>query len=146
MNYYAIYGSTMGENVKANSQLAVEFHHTLVQKSANLMREVTVPRDLEMMRGYDGKTTKTNMTDEFSFGFGASGEFISHLDNAAKDLYEALGNKSRKNNLSEKHDLLDEISDYFKQCLLLDDKIIWDYVENKRREDQAPLSEKSLTD
>ena len=99
------------------------------------MREVTVPRDLEMMRGYDGKTCKTNMTDEYTFEFGASGEFISHLDNAAKDLYEALGKKSRKSDESLKHDLLDEISDYFKMCLLLDDKIIWDYVENKRKED-----------
>ena len=84
----------MGETVKANSQLAIEFHHTLVQKSANLMREVTVPRDLETMRGYDGKTTKTNMTDEFSFEFGASGYYISYLDKAAKDLYEALGTKT----------------------------------------------------
>ena len=83
----------MGETVKANSQLAVEFHHTLVQNSANLMREVTVPRDLEMMRGYDGKTCKNNMTSEYAFGFGASGEFSSLLDNAAKDLYEALGKK-----------------------------------------------------
>ena len=97
MNYYAIYGTRMGETVKADSQLALEFHHNLVHKSANLMREVTVPRDLEMMRGFNGKTTKTNMTDEFSFGFGANGEFISYLDNAAKDLYEALGNKARKN-------------------------------------------------
>ena len=85
------------------------------------MREVTVPKDLEMMRGYDGKTCKTNMTDEYTFRFGASGEFISHLDNAAKDLYEALGDKSRKNYLSEKYDLLNEISSYFKKCLLLDD-------------------------
>ena len=89
-----------------------------------------MPRDLEMMRGYDGKTTKTNLTDEYSFGFGASGNFISHLDNAAKDLYEALGNKSRKNDSAEKLDLISEISDYFRNCLLLDDKIIWDFVEN----------------
>ena len=30
LNYYAIYGTRMGETVKAESQLAVEFHHTLV--------------------------------------------------------------------------------------------------------------------
>ena len=147
MNYYAIYGTGMGETVKANSQLADEFHHILIQKSANLMREVTVPRDLEMMRGYDGKTTKTNMTDEFSFEFGASGEFISHLDTAAKDLYEALGGKSRKIDESQKHDLLNEISTYFENCLLLDDKIIWDFVENKKKEEQEPVnSEGSLID
>ena len=45
------------------------------------------------MRGYDGKTTKTNMTTEFSFEFGACGKFSSQLDNAAKLLYKALGEK-----------------------------------------------------
>ena len=46
------------------------------------------------MRGYDGKTAKTNMTVEFSFEFGVSGDYSSQLDNAAKILYEALGMKS----------------------------------------------------
>jgi len=40
-----------------------------MKKSDNLQSEVTVPGDFEDMRGYDGKTTKTNMTDEFSFKF-----------------------------------------------------------------------------
>ena len=57
----------MGELVAAKSQLATEFNHTLIQSSANFLREVTVPRDLESMRGYNNKTTKVNMTDEFSF-------------------------------------------------------------------------------
>lgn len=85
-----------------------------------------VPRDLEMMRGYDGKTTKTSLTEEFSFEFGASGEFSSNLDTAAKALYAALSLESSK--IDEELDLLCEISKYFKNCLLLDDKIIWDYV------------------
>lgn len=42
------------------------------------------------MRGSDGKITKSNMSDEFSFKFGADGDFSSKLDNAAKALYEAL--------------------------------------------------------
>ena len=46
------------------------------------------------MRGYNGKITKVNLTDEFSFQFGVEGEFSSELDNAAKVLYEALGEKS----------------------------------------------------
>ena len=29
-NYYAIYGTTMGELVAAKSQLATEFNHTLI--------------------------------------------------------------------------------------------------------------------
>ena len=50
------------------------------------------------MRGYNGKTTKVNMTDQFSFQYGVEGEFISQLDNAAKALYEALGDKSKNEN------------------------------------------------
>ena len=62
------------------------------------VRRVVLPRDLESMRGYDGKTTKTNMTDKFYFEFGASGEFSSCLDFAAKVLYKALSEKTRENN------------------------------------------------
>ena len=47
------------------------------------------------MRGYDGKTAKMNLTDEFSFEFGTSGKFCSELDNAAKALYEALRENSK---------------------------------------------------
>ena len=46
------------------------------------------------MRGYNGKITKTNMSDEFSFEFSASGDFTSQLDNAAKILYKSLREKS----------------------------------------------------
>ena len=45
------------------------------------------------MRGYDGKTTKNNMTSEFSFSFGTDNEFGSGYDLAATKLYEALGNE-----------------------------------------------------
>ena len=87
----------MGLVVAANSQLADEFKMICGQKAANLNREVTVPRDFDQMRGYDGKTSKTNMTVEFSFEFGASGDYSSQLDNAAKILYKALGFKSQSN-------------------------------------------------
>ena len=83
------------------------------------------------MRGYDGKTTKTNMTDEFSFGFGNTEKFGSYLDNAAKKLYEALGEKTDSND--ETNDLLVEIAKYFQNCLLLDDKIKWEKVPNERK-------------
>ena len=46
------------------------------------------------MRGYNGKVTKTNMTNEFSFEFNASGDFVSQLDLAAKNLYKLLREKS----------------------------------------------------
>ena len=42
------------------------------------------------MRGYDGKTTKTNMTDEFSFGFDIIEDSNSELDIATKSLYNSL--------------------------------------------------------
>ena len=45
-NYFAIYGTTTGALVKADSKLAIELYHIFVQKSANLLREVVVPRDL----------------------------------------------------------------------------------------------------
>ena len=45
------------------------------------------------MRGYDGKTTKNNITDEFSFSFGGEGDFKSEFDAAAVELYKALGEK-----------------------------------------------------
>ena len=67
----------MGLVVAANSQLADEFKMICGQKAANLNREVTVPRDFDQMRGYDGKTAKTNMTVECSFEFGASGDYSS---------------------------------------------------------------------
>ena len=69
--------------MKAESQLANELHHILVQKSANLLGEVVCPRDFELMRGYDGKTTKNNITSEFSFSFGSNQEFGSGYDLAA---------------------------------------------------------------
>ena len=78
----------------AKSQLADEFKQLCLQKAANLNREITVPRDFDQMRGYDGKITKTNMTDEFSFEFNSSGDFISQLDNSVKDLYMVLRDKS----------------------------------------------------
>ena len=45
-----------------------------MQKSANLLGEVECPRDFELMRGYDGMTSKTSETDQFSFSFGENGE------------------------------------------------------------------------
>ena len=77
------------------------------------------------MRGYDGKTAKTNMTVEFSFEYGASGDYSSQLDNAAKTLYKGLGLKSQQKD--EESDLLDEIAVYFMNCFLLDDKIRWNF-------------------
>ena len=88
------------------------------------------------MRGYNGKTTKVNMTDQFSFQYGVEGEFISQLDNAAKALYEALGDKSKNEN--EQQDLLTEITNYFESCILLDDKLVWEYVEKKSQTKDQP--------
>ena len=78
------------------------------------------------MRGYNGKVTKTNMTNEFSFEFNASGDFVSQLDLAAKNLYKLLREKSQKK--EEEQDLLGGIETYFISCLMADDKIIWKHV------------------
>ena len=39
-----------------------------------------MPRDFNDMRGYDNRTTKTDLTDEYSFKFGIN---RSQLDQAA---------------------------------------------------------------
>ena len=70
INYYSIHGTSMGELVKADSKLAKEFYHQLFVKSTNFLGLVTVPRDFNDMRGYDNRTTKTDLTDEYSFKFG----------------------------------------------------------------------------
>ena len=95
------------------------------------------------MRGYNGKITKVNMTDQFSFQFGVEGAFISELDNAAKVLYEALGEKSKNEN--EQQDLLTEITNFFENCILLDDKLVWEYVENKNEAKNKPEHSKNLS-
>ena len=76
----------MGELVKADSKLAKEFYHQLFVKSTNFLGLVTVPRDFNDMRGYDNRTTKTDLTDEYSFKFGIN---RSQLDQAAQTLFEA---------------------------------------------------------
>lgn len=88
------------------------------------------------MRGYDGKTTKNNISDEFSFEFGAQGEFRSDFDAAAVKLYKALGDldKSNAKDLKETkpsdHDMMPQISQYFSDCVLKDDKLIWQYADS----------------
>ena len=86
------------------------------------MSEVVCPRDFELMRGYDGKTAKNNLTDKFSFEFGVKGKFRSKFDNAATTLYKALGKKSKE---SSADGLMPEIINYFHDCLLKDEKIVW---------------------
>ena len=98
------------------------------------------------MRGYDGKTTKTATTVEFSLEFGTKGEFSSQLDNAAKLLYNTLSemDKSKVGNQV----LLDGVSKYFKDCILLDDIIVWEYIKRKliKKISKELLSESELSD
>ena len=97
------------------------------------------------MRGYDGKTTKIATTEEFSLEFGTKGEFSSQLDNAAKILYQTLSEKIKAEDGGKS--LLDEVSIYFKNCLCLDDKIIWrfsiyhDFGEQNKKRQDSELSE-----
>ena len=77
------------------------------------------------MRGYDGKTTKNNMTSEFSFSFGTDEKFGSGYDLAATKLYAALGKPNEV-------DLMEEIKNYFENCFLQDDKLVWKIAKRKR--------------
>ena len=65
------------------------------------------------------------MTSEFSFSFGTNNEFGSGYDLAATKLYEALGKK-------EEFDLMEAITNYFKDCFLQDDKLVWKIAKRKR--------------
>jgi hypothetical protein len=77
------------------------------------------------MRGYDGKTTKNNMTGEFSFSFGTDKNFGSGYDLAATKLYEALGKPNEV-------DLMEEITNYFRNFFLQDDKLEWKIAKRKK--------------
>ena len=67
-----------------------------MQKSANLLGEVECPRDFELMRGYDGRTSKTCETESFSFSFGETKDLCSGTDQAAIHLYKVLGQTNSK--------------------------------------------------
>ena len=79
------------------------------------------------MRGYDGKTTKNNITDQFSFSFGGEGDYKSEFDAAAVELYQALGEKHDQKDC----DMMPEITKYFKNCVLNDQKLVWRQVNSK---------------
>ena len=96
-------------------------------KSSNLGKLLDVPGDFEDQRGYDNNTTKTNATDQYYFQFGI-GEFSSFLDQAARDLYEALGNEDATSRTQS--DLLTHIEKYIESCLSLDEKIVWKTVSD----------------
>ena len=133
-NYYAVYGTMMGNTVKADSNLANELHHTLIQKSANLLKEVICPQDFALMRGYDGKTTKNNITDQFSFSFGDQEDFGSDFDAAAAKLYKALGEKTKA--LGDKKgsndcDMMPDIKNYFDDCIMNDEPLVWRYAKSE---------------
>ena len=100
-------------------------------KAANLAQLLDVPGDFEDQRGYDNNTTKTNATDQFYFEFGI-GEFSSFLDQAARELYQALGNNGEASETQE--DLLTYIEKYLESCLMVDDKIIWETVKEANNE------------
>ena len=75
------------------------------------------------MRGYDGKTTKTNMTDEFSFGFNIIEDPNSELDIATKSLYDSLGKISF---IDEESQLVTHIQRYFLDCYHMNKKLVWE--------------------
>ena len=62
MNYCAIFGSLPGKNIKAKSELAVEFHQLMVNGSLNIRQEVLVPDHFTKFKGSDNKSTLQNET------------------------------------------------------------------------------------
>ena len=62
VNYCAIFGSLPGKNVKAKSELAVEFHQLMVNGSLNIRQEVLVPDHFTKFKGSDNKSTLQNET------------------------------------------------------------------------------------
>jgi hypothetical protein len=85
------------------------------------------------MRGYDGKTTKNNITDQFSFSFGDQGDFKSDFDAAAVKLYKALGEKTKAlgDNSENDCDMMVDITAYFDECIMNDEKLVWQYAKNE---------------
>ena len=57
INYCAIFGSLPGKNVKAKSDLAVEFHQLMVNGSLNIRQEVVVPDHFAKFKGGNNKST-----------------------------------------------------------------------------------------
>ena len=70
INYCAIFGSLPGKNVKAKSDLAVEFHQLMVNGSLNIRQEVVVPDHFANFKGSNNKSTVQNETKSYSIGFG----------------------------------------------------------------------------
>ena len=62
INYCAIFGSLPGKNVKAKSDLAVEFHQLMVNGSLNIRQEVVVPDHFAKFKGANNKRTVQNET------------------------------------------------------------------------------------
>ena len=74
INYCAIFGSLPGKNVKAKSDLAVEFHQLMVSGSLNIRQEVVVPDHFAKFKGSNNKSTVQNETRSYSIGFGQMSE------------------------------------------------------------------------
>ena len=74
VNYCAIFGSLPGKNVKAKSELAVEFHQLMVNGSLNIRQEVVVPDHFAHFKGKNNKSTVQNETRSYSIGFGQTSE------------------------------------------------------------------------
>ena len=74
INYCAIFGSLPGKNVKAESDLAVEFHQLMVNGSLNIRQELVVPDDFAKFKGAKNNRTVQNETRSYSIGFGQMSE------------------------------------------------------------------------
>ena len=70
INYLAIFGSLPGKNVKAKSDLAVEFHQLMVSGCLNIRGEVEVPGHFARFKGANNKATVQNETRSYSIRFG----------------------------------------------------------------------------
>ena len=73
-NYCAIFGSLPGENVKAKSDLAVQFRQLMLKGGLNIRKEVPIPEHFTKFKGSNNKSTVQNETQSYALGFGQQSE------------------------------------------------------------------------
>ena len=126
INYCAIFGSLPGKNVKAKSDLAVEFHQLMVNGSLNIRQEVIVPDHFAKFKGSNNKSTVQNETQSYSIGFGQMSESDKHNLEIFKEYGARLAGE--KHNGNEPRTFFEMMQDFNKIVQTFDIKFIWDKV------------------
>ena len=126
INYCAIFGSLPGKNVKAKSDLAVEFHQLMVNGSLNIRQEVVVPDHFAKFKGSNNKSTVQNETQSYSIGFGQ----MSESDKQNLEIFKEYGARiaGEKYNGNEPRTFFEMMQDFNEIAQTFDIKFTWDKV------------------